>query len=921
MRSGHVSKELWGFHLDTLAWEKVEVKRGRCNSRLCGEIHTAGHTATTVENRMIVIFGHSPRLGYLDTVQEFHFGTEEWSIIETNGYPVKGGYGHSAVLDELTNKIYVHGGYISKSNVQSLLSDQLYSFDHQHSRWELLTAASSYRYLHTATMSNGLMLVFGGNTHNDTQFSMGAKCYSADFMAYDIQCDRWYSMEANIPRDFSADVPRFGHSALSINQTILVFAGFNGQTKSDILAYKSGSCSYIKKNRKECLNSRNGVKCVWNSKKEVCEALSKDALKRSSLEICGDLDQYDNNRNRTSVCQSQSSCNSCLSTSLGCVWCNDKCHHQECPMKKEVKATSRLSDCGDPSQGAKEICNNLHTCDGCSAIARCGWSEAQGQNGLSCRASMVGDGGNDSDEGGSWGEDKGSACKQPCSERKNCGNCTQGSCMWCHNQQMCVDRNAYLAAFPYGQCMDWTTDFANCKDQDATGLPDLCKGFDTCNDCHTNPACGWCDLGSVTGLGKCLEGGASSPLRRMEGLKIKKHWTFEPSDVCSAEDNGWHFTTCPSCQCNGHSNCTEKGKCNKPCQHNTQGDHCQRCTDGFFGNPVNGGDCKKCECNGQGTLCDNKSGNCFCTTKGITGNHCEKCDTQNHYFGDPIKESCFYDLAIDYQFTFNLSKPEDKHYTAINFKNVPTKPEVDVDFSIACSVPAKMNLTFRHAGKDGVRTEDVIITEKNCSQFKYRFPKSEYTFGNEENTTFYVYLYDFTPPLWIIISFSQHPKLDLLQFFITFSTCFLALLIIAAILWKIKQKYDRYRRRQRLYVEMEQMASRPFGQVLVELERIPDTAETHHHARKRKKKHRPSPIALEPCDGNRAAVLSLIVRMPTGSCSYSPAGLPGVAIASSLVTLGNPRKVSLDPTAKVEEQPKNSRKRRKVSANNQATDL
>merc|ERR1719458_1866541 len=105
--------------------------------------------------------------------------------------------------------------------------------------------------------------------------------------------------------------------------------------------------------------------------------------------------------------------------------------------------------------------------------------------------------------------------------------------------------------------------------------------------------------------------------------------------------------------------------------------------------------------------------------------------------------------------------------------------------------------------------------------FKHRFSKSEYTFGSEDNTTFLVYVYDFQPPLWIIISFSQHPKLDLLQFFITFSTCFLALLLIAAILCKIKQKYDRYRRRQRLYVEMEQMASRPFGSVLVEMEKLP----------------------------------------------------------------------------------------------------
>ena len=57
--------------------------------------------------------------------------------------------------------------------------------------------------LHSAVSMGGLMLVFGGNTHNDTQHSQGAKCYSADFHAYDIACDRWYSLENTIPRDFS----------------------------------------------------------------------------------------------------------------------------------------------------------------------------------------------------------------------------------------------------------------------------------------------------------------------------------------------------------------------------------------------------------------------------------------------------------------------------------------------------------------------------------------------------------------------------------------------------------------------------------------------------------------------------------------------------------------------------------------------
>ena len=60
--------------------------------------------------------------------------------------------------------------------------------------------------------------------------------------------------------------------------------------------------------------------------------------------------------------------------------------------------------------------------------------------------------------------------------------------------------------------------------------------------------------------------------------------------------------------------------------------------------------------------------------------------------------------------------------------------------------------------------------------------------------------------------------------YLSYCSCFIALLIVAAVLWKIKQRYDRYRRRQRLFVEMEQMASRPFGSVLVEMERLPESS-------------------------------------------------------------------------------------------------
>jgi len=146
-------------------------------------------------------------------------------------------------------------------------------------------------------------------------------------------------------------------------------------------------------------------------------------------------------------------------------------------------------------------------------------------------------------------------------------------------------------------------------------------------------------------------------------------------------------------------------------------------------------------------------------------------------------------LSMDYQFTFNLSKVRDKYITAISFKNKPTKSDVDVDFAVKCvnkggqSTNAKFNLTVRNnpamlepiSDTDIIpvlpefQQERVIFKEQNCTFFKHRFAKDEYNLGAEENTTFYVYVYDFETPLEIVVSFSLHTKLDLLQLFIASS--------------------------------------------------------------------------------------------------------------------------------------------------------
>jgi hypothetical protein len=40
----------------------------------------------------------------------------------------------------------------------------------------------------------------------------------------------------------------------------------------------------------------------------------------------------------------------------------------------------------------------------------------------------------------------------------------------------------------------------------------------------------------------------------------------------------------------------------------------------------------------------------------------------------------------------------------------------------------------------------------------------------------------------------------------------------------------------------------------------------------------PNPVALEPCAGNKAAVLTLLVRQPTGNDRYTPHGYSGLYI-------------------------------------------
>uniref|UniRef100_A0A4W3JJJ7 Attractin-like protein 1 n=2 Tax=Callorhinchus milii TaxID=7868 RepID=A0A4W3JJJ7_CALMI len=81
--------------------------------------------------------------------------------------------------------------------------------------------------------------------------------------------------------------------------------------------------------------------------------------------------------------------------------------------------------------------------------------------------------------------------------------------------------------------------------------------------------------------------------------------------------------------------------------------------------------------------------------------------------------------------------------------------------------------------------------------------------------------------------------------------------------------------------ERQQMASRPFASVDVALEvgtEEPDIIRGPLEGV-------PKPIAVEPCSTTRAAVLTVFICLPRGSCGTPPPGQSGLAIASALIDI------------------------------------
>ncbi|XP_061822707.2 attractin-like protein 1 [Nerophis lumbriciformis] len=980
----NVTDELWVFNIPSRTWQRRNPVTGPPAQAQIYAVE--GHTAHCVvlddgEVIMLVIFGYSPVYSYISSVQEYNLRTNAWLVPETKGAFPQGGYGHSSTYDRASGSVYVHGGYKALPANKYGLVDDLYRYDVNMRTWFILRESGYPRYLHSAALLSGTLLIFGGNTHNDTSLSNGAKCFSADFLAYDIACDEWRLLPKP---DLHRDVNRFGHSAVVSNGSMFVFGGFSGVLLNDVLVYRPSSCQAFS-TEEGCANAGPGVRCIWSRDRCIPWEASMNTGSLALAPFCPPKPATIDER-----CNRFSDCASCTANTNGCQWCDGK----KC-ISASSNCTANVRNFTACHVRNEQVCSKLANCKSCLLNLNCLWDQNQSE----CRAlpaqqcsegwSMVGEAclrinssresydnaqhycknlhgniaslttakqvdfvleelkklqqqdkrlspwvglrkinvsywgwedmspftnsslrwlpGEPNDSGfcayleepqvsglranpctatahglicekatGNPNQSARPPCKKPCSLHTTCANCTSQAmeCMWCSSAQRCVDSTAYVISFPYGQCLEWQT--GDCLAQN-------CSGLRTCSQCLDQPECGWCGDPSSTGKGLCTEGSYRGPMKRPAKQSQSQDLSLEPS-ICP-KDKGyeWTFIHCPACQCNGHSTCVNGSVCEQ-CRNLTTGPNCQTCMAGYHGDPTNGGKCQACKCNGHASVCQVLTGKCFCTTKGIKGDQCQLCDSENRYLGNPLRGTCYYNLLIDYQFTFSLIQEDDNHYTAINFMASPEQANKNLDMSINASNNFNLNITWSVGSTAGtISGEEVpIVSKSNIKEYRDSFSCEKFTFRTNPNITFYVYVSNFSWPIKIQIAFSQHNSImDLVQFFVTFFSCFLSLLLVAAVVWKIKQTCWASRRREQLMRERQQMASRPFASVALAL----DTKGEQTEMLQPMVDGAPKPVAMEPCSGGKAGVLTVLMRLPSGPTNLPPPGQSGLVVASALIDI------------------------------------
>uniref|UniRef100_A0A0N5ARB5 Laminin subunit alpha n=1 Tax=Syphacia muris TaxID=451379 RepID=A0A0N5ARB5_9BILA len=217
---------------------------------------------------------------------------------------------------------------------------------------------------------------------------------------------------------------------------------------------------------------------------------------------------------------------------------------------------------------------------------------------------------------------------------------TGNSCQYCADGYYRVKTGAYLGA---------------CVACDCNGHSGYCdKETGVCVDCqdHTHgDHCELCEVGyygdATRGIYGCLPCQCPSIYNNfavscqvdnhgnLESCTCQEGYTGERCDRCG---NGYfgepsvYGGHCTKCSCNNNNDLTLDGSCNPAdgqcdnCLNHTAGDHCELCEEWYFGDAIEAKNCTDCGCNRSGSqYCDKDSGKCLCKPN-VESETCDRCD-------------------------------------------------------------------------------------------------------------------------------------------------------------------------------------------------------------------------------------------------------------------------------------------------------
>ncbi|KAM4703377.1 multiple epidermal growth factor-like domains protein 8 [Rhinophrynus dorsalis] len=362
-----------------------------------------------------------------------------------------------------------------------------------------------------------------------------------------------------------------------------------------------------------------------------CEACSKDPYCEWQIHNSKKGDSLCSRRGRVSssirtpedcprACNQRRSCSECLSNASHCAWCQST---GRCFYFATYLAKYPYGDCRDWYDSVHSVpqcmdCSKFNTCRECLQNFECGWC------------------GN--------------------TDNPTVGRCFSGDYSGLRKYFDCSQALSLAGLTAPSEPAEWS--YASCPDVDECRLEmATCHPHATCRntpesyECHCNH--GYMGDGvthcNQTCYNECSHGSCSGP--PSYSCICDLGWT---SDYAAVNESGVECNV--DCGCNFHSTCKSGPGICDVCQDWTKGEQCQECQLGSFGSAIQKPGCQECACNNHGTAelgyCDQESGVCFCSDN-TQGEHCDTCAPG--YYGDPRNGGTCYLECHGRQFISSVS--------------------------------------------------------------------------------------------------------------------------------------------------------------------------------------------------------------------------------------------------------------------------